>query len=97
MMVVVATVRAIERRIQRVEGFRVRVLYEDGRDVRGDRADLKQYPYERMMKNGANVHAWLEHRFHTTYQGFKAEVLTASGRRSHGNTLLGTVRDTYLE
>jgi len=93
----VSTVRAIERRIQRIEGFRVRVLYEDGRDVRGDRSDLRQYPYERMMKNSANVRTWIESRFHPTYQGFKVEVVSAQGDHCHGNMLLGTVRDTYLD
>jgi hypothetical protein len=72
-------------------------LYEDGRDVRGDRSDLNQYPYERMMRNSANVRTWIEGRFRSTYQGFDAEVLDAHDRKVHGNTLLGTVRDTYLD
>jgi hypothetical protein len=93
----VSKVAAIERRIQRVEGFRVRILYEDGRDVRGDRSDLHQYPYERMMRNSANVREWIDSRFRSTYQGFDAKVVDAHDRKVHGNTLLGTVRDTYLD
>jgi hypothetical protein len=92
-----AQVRRVERRIERVEGFRVRILYEDGRNVRSDRSDLNQYPYERMMKNSSNVKTWKQHRFHVVYQGFDVEVLDARGDKVHGNTLLGTVRDTYLD
>ncbi len=92
-----ATVRAIESRIARVEGFRVRVLYEDGRDVRSDRSNLPGYPYDRMLKNSSNVRGWVDSRFRHVYPGFSVTVLTADGRRAHGNMLLATVRDTYLE
>jgi hypothetical protein len=92
-----ATVRAVESRIRRVEGFDVRILHETGGDVRSDRTGLPQYPFERAMKNVANVRAWRDRRFHQAYPGFEVEVLHASGRKAHGNMLLGTVRDSYLD
>jgi hypothetical protein len=80
-----------------LEGFRVHVLYEHGRDVRGDRSNIPGYPYERALKNAANVRGWIEGRFKVVYPGFDVEVLNASGRRVHGRTKLATVRDTYLD
>ena len=91
-----STIKAIESKIARVEGFRVKVLYETGKDVRSDRASLPGYPYERMLKNSANVKDWIETRFKATYPGFDVLVLDEGGRRVHGRTKLSTVRDTYL-
>jgi hypothetical protein len=92
-----ATVRAVERRIRRIEGFDVRIRHLDGRDVRGDRQDMPHYGYERAMKNRANVRTWIERRFRPNYAGFNVEVLMANGKRAHGGNHLATVRDTYLE
>jgi len=92
-----ATVRSIERRIFRVEGFNVRILYDTGENVRSDRSGLPGYPYDRMLKNAANVHHWIESRFRHAYPGFDIEVLDARGRRVHGRTKLATVRDSYLD
>jgi hypothetical protein len=93
----VSTVRTVEQKIFRVEGFRVVILHPDGRDVRGDRERLPPYPFERAMKNSSNVKTWKERRFEPVYPGFDVEVIGADGRRMHGGTLLGTVRDEYLE
>ena len=91
-----ATVRAVERRIFNVEGFRVAILHPDGRDVRGDRERLPQYPFTRAMANRNNVKTWKERRFEPVYPGFDVEVIGRDGRRVHGGTLLETVRDEYL-
>ena len=92
-----ATVRAVERKISRVEGFRVVIRHLDGRDVRGDREHLPGYPFERAMKNRSNVTDWKRVRFQPTYPGFEVDVIAENGTRVHGGTLLGTVRDGYLE
>ena len=91
-----SAIRAIEARIARIEGFRVKVLYETGKDVRSDRASLPSHPYARMLKNSANVRECIDTRFKTTYPGFDVHVLDHDGRRVHGLTRLSTVRDTYL-
>ncbi|MGI8753282.1 MAG: hypothetical protein ACR2MN_13375 [Acidimicrobiales bacterium] len=91
-----ATIKAIEAKIEKIEGYKVHVRYEDGRDVRGDRANLPTYPYERALKNSANVSDWTQNRFKATYPGFDVDVLNYSGKRVHGRTKLATVRDTYL-
>lgn len=92
-----ATVRSVERRIFNVEGFRVVIRHLDGRDVRGDREHLPSYPFGRAMKNRSNVKDWKRRRFQSTYPGFEVDVISEHGSRVHGGTLLGTVRDGYLD
>lgn len=92
-----ATVRAVEGRIEKVEGFSVRILHVTGTDMRSDRSGVPQYPYERALRNSASVRDWRQGRFLQTYPGFDVEVLDARGRKVHGGTLLSTVRDTYLD
>lgn len=90
-------VMSVEKRIWDVEGFAVRVLHLDGKDVRGDRMGMPQYPYTSPAKNDLSVENWKEGRFRQAYPGFRVEVLDCDGTSTHGNTRLGTVRDTYLD
>ena len=90
-----STVRAVERQIERVEGFRVAIRHPDGRDVRGDRARMPTYPFRRAMADGANVRSWREGRFRLRYPGFEVDVKGRDGRNVHGATLLSTVRSEY--
>jgi len=93
-----ATVKQVERRIEKIEGFQVQILHgRDRRDVRGDKSGVTQYPYERALKGSNHVKAWRDHRFAMHYPGFEVQVLNASGYVAHGDTLLTTVRDTYLD
>jgi hypothetical protein len=93
-----ASVRQVERKIEKVEGFQVHILHgRDRRDVRSDKTGVTQYSYERALKGSKNVHEWRETRFAKHYPGFEVEVLDAAGHTAHGRTLLTTVRDTYLE
>lgn len=90
-------VKNVEKKIWDVEGFAVCILHPDGRDVRGDKQKLPQYPFERAAKNDWTVEAWKESRFRPHYPGFDVLVLDADGERCQGNMKLGTVRDTYFE
>ena len=95
---IMATVKQVERRIEKIEGFRVQILHgRDRRDVRSDKGGVTQYPYERALKGSNHVKAWRDHRFAKHYPGFEVQVLNASGHVAHGGTLLTTVRDTYLD
>jgi len=38
-----SSIANVERKIKRIEGFRVRILHLTGADVRGDREGLPQY------------------------------------------------------
>lgn len=93
-----ATIKQVERRIYEVEGFRVRIRHgRDGRDVRSDKANVKQYSFKRALKHSKTVKGWRDSRFSTLYPGFDVEVLNADGGTAHGRSKLATVRDSYLD
>jgi hypothetical protein len=93
----VAKVKNVEKRIWDLEGFAVRILHLGGRDVRGDRSGLPQYPYLGPAGDEMTVESWKEERFRRAYPGFDVDVLDAYGDSMHGNAYLRTVRETYLE
>ena len=90
-----SSVANVERKIKRVEGFRVRILHLSRADVRGDRAGLPQYGYHRAAENDITVESWKTHRFRPSYPGFEVDVVDVRGNSVQGNTKLETVRDTY--
>ena len=90
-----STVANVERKIKRVEGFRVRILHLNRVDVRGDREGLPQYAYHRAADHAITVETWKETRFRPSFPGFDVDVIDARGRSVQGNTKLETVRDTY--
>jgi hypothetical protein len=87
----------VEKKIWDIEGFAVRIMHSDGRDMRGDRGGIPQYAYERCARNDMTVEGWKNQRFKPSYPGLEVEILDASGETAPGQTKLGTVRDTYLE
>ena len=93
-----ATIKAVERGIERVEGFQVRFTHLDGKDVRGDLGRIPTYTksFERMARNAMTVAEWKRTRFRPHYPGFMVEVLLKGRRGAHGAMKLGNVRDTYL-
>src|SRR2546430_1307958 len=91
-----STVANVERRIRRIEGFRMRILHLTGADVRGDRAGLPQYGYHRAAENDITVETWKTIRFRPSFPGFEVAVVDARGNSVQGNTKLETVRATYL-
>ncbi|MDQ3668216.1 MAG: hypothetical protein M3410_16910 [Acidobacteriota bacterium] len=90
-----STVANVERKIRRVEGFRVRILHLHGADVRGDRMGLPQYSYHRAAENVMTVENWKATRFRLSYPGFEVDVVDRRGNSVKGNTKLSTVRETY--
>ena len=90
-----SNVANVERRIARIEGFRVRVLHLRGSDVRGDRSGMPQYNYHRAADNDITVETWKATRFRPSYPGFEVDVVDARGNSMQGNTKLGTVRQSY--
>jgi hypothetical protein len=87
-----SSIANVERKIKRVEGFRVRILHLTGADVRGDRQGLPQYRYHRAADNDITVETWKETRFRPTYPGFDVDVVDRHRRSVQGNTKLETVR-----
>ena len=91
-----STVANVERKIRRVEGFRVRILHLTRVDVRGDRTGLPQYNYHRAADGDFTVEQWKTTRFRPSFPGFEVDVMDRRGNSVQGNMKLGTVRDTYL-
>ena len=58
-----SSIANVERKIRRIEGFRVRILHLTGADVRGDREGLPQYAYHRAAENDITVETWKTHAF----------------------------------
>jgi hypothetical protein len=92
-----AKVKTVEKKIWDIEGFDVRILHLDRRDVRGDMQGLPSYTFERAAKNEMTVADWREIRFKHIYAGFEVEVVNGNGEAAHGATKLGNVRDSYDE
>jgi hypothetical protein len=90
-----SSVANVERKIKRIEGFRVRILHLSRADVRGDRLGLPQYTYHRAAENDITVESWKTQRFRPSYPGFEVDVVDARGNSVQGNTKLETVRATY--
>ncbi|HKE56333.1 MAG TPA: hypothetical protein VKB46_06520 [Pyrinomonadaceae bacterium] len=87
-----SSVANVERKISRIEGFRVRIMHLRGTDVRGDREGLPQYGYHRAADSDITVETWKETRFRHSYPGFEVEVIDRRGNPVQGNTKLETVR-----
>ena len=91
-------VKNIEKKIWDIEGFDVRILHPDGRDVRDDFSGLLQkYRYEKCGENGMTVESWKTSRFKSIYPGFDVTVLDGDGNECHGNMLLANVKDSYSD
>ena len=90
-----SSVANVERKIKRIEGFKVRVLHLRGVDVRGDRGGMPPYGYHRAADSDITVENWKATRFRPSYPGFEVDVIDARGHSVQGNTKLGTVRQTY--
>ena len=93
-----ATLRSVQQRMLKIEGFNVVVRHRyTRRNARDDMKNITQYPYSRMAKNDYTVNQWRRQRFQPTYSGFTVDVVDATGNVSNGNTKLANVRDTYLD
>lgn len=93
-----ATIKQVEARIADVEGFGVRIRHgRDGRDVRSDKSNVKQYGFKRALKHSKSVKDSRNGRFARSYPGYAVEVLHADGTVAHGRSLLSTVRDGDLD
>lgn len=92
-----ASIKTVERQIGNLEGFDIRFIHPDGRDVRSDKTNIPGYSYQKAAKGNMNVATWRDQRFKQLYPGFECEVLDAGSEVVHGAMLLSTVRDSYTE
>lgn len=85
----------LEMKIARVEGFRVRVMW-DSRNVRSDREGMPPWPYEVAARDAWTVAKWRQERFVNLYPGFDVEIVDGDGNVvEHGRMLLETLRESY--
>lgn len=92
-----ATVKTVERKIRKVDGFDVVIRHRDGSDVRGDLRGLPTYPYKRALSEDATASSWIKGRFSKVYPGYQVDVIDGEGNPVKGNSKLKTVRGTYEE
>ena len=90
-------VRNVEKKIWDVEGFQVNLLSTTGRNLRGDKRDLPQYPFTRKASGDMTVGEWKTGRFAPNYPGFDVDVLDVVNMPVTGQTKLKSVRNTYIE
>jgi len=89
------SIKTFQRQVRRLEGFEVRVLHRDGRDVRDDMRIEVDYPYSRAAADNITVAEWRRRRAGTTLAGFDIAVLGPLGTPMHGGHLLESVRAMY--
>lgn len=86
------TSRELEKQIEQVEKFRVRIISENGRRVRSDASGFDDYPYQKAASGDLTVASWIESRFSSHYDDYEVKVVDENGRAVHGRTELTTVR-----
>jgi len=91
------SVKRVESKVGRLEGFDVRIRHSHGRDVRADKGRMPTYPYERKAKDSMTVKQWIARRFGRHYAGYRVEVLDWYRKPQRGNTKLGKVRESFFE
>ena len=90
------SIKNVQRKIRRVEGFEAIFLHLDGHDVNDSMEGVPQYPFANAADNYMTVEDWKRVRFRENYPGFKVAVLDGVGTSvDFGQTKLVTVRATY--
>ena len=86
----------LEQLIKTMEGFMVKIITSDGRDVRSDKGGFDYWPWKNQTKSTSTVRDFRE-KFSTYYRGYSIKVLLFNGESAHGSTLLSSVRESYIE
>jgi hypothetical protein len=85
----------VERKILKVEAFKVCFRHISGRNVRDDKKGIPQYSYKSAARDSWTVEDWKAKRFRPHYPGFEVDVKFGYDRIAYGHTKLTTVRDSY--
>lgn len=73
----------VEKKILLVEGFKV-TFTQAGKDVRGDKEGIPQYPYGNAAPSTWTVGEWKAKRFRPQYPGYDVRVFDGSGAEATG-------------
>ena len=90
-------VKNVERKIWDVERFEVIMRSSDGKDLKGNKKDMPQYPFSRKASVDMTISEWRQNRFYPNYPGLEVDVLDAFGLAVVGHTKLKNVRKSYEE
>ena len=90
-------VKNVEKKIWDVEKFEVIMRSADGKDLRGNKRDMPQYPFSKKASGDMTVSEWKQNRFYPNYPGLEVDVLDVVGMAVIGQTKLKNVRATYNE
>ena len=88
-------VKNVEKKIWHLEGFDVAIT-QNGKDVRGDKSNFKQWDGQRQTRNDSTVADFVK-KFENKYPGYSVNVLHPNGNVAHGSKKLGNLRDEYNE
>lgn len=88
-------VKNVEKKIWQLEGFDVAIT-QNGKDVRGDKSNFKQWDGQRQTRNGSTVADFVK-KFEGKYPGYSVKVFHPNGDVAHGSTKLGNLRNGYNE
>lgn len=80
----------VERKIESLEGFCIRVTY-NGKNVRGDKEGFPQWPWQNKSKDNMTVDEW-RNKFKSVYVGYDVDVIKQDGNVAFGQMLLKNVR-----
>ncbi|MCG5549577.1 hypothetical protein [Halorhodospira halochloris] len=86
-----ATVGEVEDQIMEVEGLRVVILNQDGRNARSDMQGLQEWPFQKASKGSWTIAEW-EEKFEEVYPSLSVAVVDQTGTPYYRNTLIGNVR-----
>jgi hypothetical protein len=89
-------VKSVEAKVRSLEGFDIRILTQDGADVRSDRQLPTQFDgYTNRAPGTMTVAGWRRVRFSPQFPGFYVAVSLGNGEDAPGQMQLATVRDSY--
>lgn len=88
-------VKNVEKRIEDVEGFAIRIHQRDGRDANDNTKIEPKYHFRKAAPGNFSVKKWTSNRFKCLYTGFDAVVLNGEGEECPGKMMLKNVRATY--
>lgn len=84
--------RELEQQIEKVERLKVRLIHENGRQVRTDSDGFSDYPFQKAANGNLTIAAWKQTRICKHFEGYDIEVLSEDGSTIHARTLLANAR-----
>lgn len=88
--------KTVETKIAMIEGFEIAFKDSNGRDMRDDKPNIAQWPYDKQSKNDWTVNEWVNKKFKKIYPGFDVAVYDANEVQAKGQMKLSTIRDSYI-